>query len=91
MPAASHTPGWTATIWNYLFIVDNAVLLVIGFDTRKLNHEVHKVGAALFTLQKQKFVFTHTQTHIHTYNATITLKHAHSYSEIINADLHYPI
>lgn len=41
--------------WDYLFIIDYAVLLVIWFDTRKLHHEVHKVGAALLTLQKNSF------------------------------------
>lgn len=38
-------------IRKYLFIIDDAVLLVIGFDTGKLHHEVHEVGATFLALQ----------------------------------------
>lgn len=40
---------------GYLLIVDDAVLLVVCFDTRKLHHEVHEVRAALLYLQRHGF------------------------------------
>lgn len=42
---------------THLLIVDNAVLLVVCFDARKLHHEVHEVRAALLTLQEHRFTF----------------------------------
>lgn len=37
-------------MWKYLLIIDDAVLLVICFDSRKLHHEVHEVRATFLTL-----------------------------------------
>lgn len=41
---------------KYLFIVNNAILLIVTLDTAKLNHQVHEIRASFLTLKRRKNV-----------------------------------
>lgn len=70
--------SWT---WKYLFIIDNAVFLVVRFYSGELHHEVHKVRAAFLALQD------HTEKRKRS-NRTFTLIRSGKISKVQLPSLH---